>query len=68
MGEPGASLPLLANGDHDRHSGIEEEAAFLGGALLIPNEAAVHIISIGMSASVATARHGVSLSMLTYRL
>ena len=67
LGHP-LTPPLLANGDRDRHTGVEEEAAFLGGALLIPNEAAVHIISTGMSASVATAHYGVSLSMLTYRL
>lgn len=60
--------PLLANGTRDRHSGIEEEAAFLGGALLIPNEAARHIVFGGMTRNEAAAHYGVSADMLTYRL
>jgi len=60
--------PLLSNGDRDRHAGIEEEAAFLGGAILIPNEAAQHIVRTGMRSNIAADVYGVSLSMLTYRL
>ncbi len=60
--------PLLSNGDRDRHAGIEEEAAFLGGAILMPNEAAHHIMRSGIRPNVAEEVYGVSSSMLTYRL
>lgn len=59
--------PLTEKGERARDGGIEEEANFLGGALLIPNEAALHIVSNGL---MTTARHlyGVSQPMLDYRL
>lgn len=60
--------PLLsADGTRDRNSVIEEEAAFLGGCLLIPNEAACHIVNSRRQATAAST-YGVSDVMLMYRL
>jgi hypothetical protein len=59
--------PINADGQRNRDSSMEEEAAFLGGALLISNEAAHHIIKAGMIPS-ATIVYGVSREMLDYRL
>lgn len=59
--------PLTKNGERTRDGGVEEQANFLAGALLIPNEAALHIISNGLIAQ-AQRLYGVSESMLTYRL
>jgi IrrE N-terminal-like domain len=57
------------NCDGERHydSGIEAEAAFLGGALLITNEAAWHIVRAQLR-GVARQMYGVSQPMLDYRL
>lgn len=59
--------PLTDDGARTRDGGIEAEANFLGGALLIPNEAALHIVSTGLTPT-AQRLYGVSESMLTYRL
>jgi hypothetical protein len=58
---------LDGNGNRVRDADIEEEAAFLGGTLLITNEAAHHIIRSGMGA-LALNVYSVSREMLTYRL
>jgi hypothetical protein len=57
------------NCDGERHydGGIEAEAAFLAGALLITNEAAWHIVRTGLL-RVARRIYGVSQQMLDYRL
>ena len=59
--------PLTEDGERVRDGGIEAEANFLAGALLIPNEAAIHIVRQGL---VPTAQrlYGVSQVMLEYRL
>jgi hypothetical protein len=59
--------PLTPTGERARDGGIEAEANFLAGALLVPNEAAKHIMLQGL---VATAQgiYGVSQQMLEYRL
>lgn len=59
--------PLTETGERARDGGAEAEANFLAGALLITNEAALHIVSNGL---VPRAQHlyGVSEPMLTYRL
>jgi Zn-dependent peptidase ImmA (M78 family) len=67
LGHP-LSPPLLENGERDRHSGLEEEAAFLGGSLLISNEAAIHIVLNQIPPAEATTHYGVSVRMLSYRL
>lgn len=59
--------PLTENGERARDGGLEGEANFLAGCLLIPNEAALHIVSNGLIAR-AQRVYGVSQPMLTYRL
>jgi Zn-dependent peptidase ImmA (M78 family) len=50
-----------------RDGGIEAEANFLAGNLLVPNEAALHIVSQGLMPD-AQRLYGVSQAMLEYRL
>lgn len=59
--------PLLENGDRSRDSGIEAEANFLAGVLLITNEAAIRIMSDGLYHQ-AQGIYGVSKPMLDFRL
>src|SRR5579883_3306414 len=59
--------PLTDAGERVHDGGIEAEANFLAGALLIPNEAALHIVRNGL-VSTAKAVYGVSRPMLEYRL
>lgn len=58
---------LTTNGERIRDGGVEAEANFLAGSLLIPNEAAVHIMRCGLM-STARQLYGVSQPMLVYRL
>lgn len=59
--------PLLENGDRSRDSGIEAEANFLAGVLLITNEAAKRIMLDGLYHQ-AQGIYGVSKQMLDFRL
>lgn len=59
--------PLNERGERNHDSGIEAEANFLGGCLLMPNEAALHVVSNGLAAR-AQLIYGVSRPMLDYRL
>jgi len=59
--------PLNADGERALDSGIEAEANFLGGCLLMPNEAALHVLSNGLAAR-AQLIYGVSRPMLDFRL
>jgi uncharacterized protein DUF955 len=59
--------PLMENGERARDAGIEAEANFLAGTLLIPNEAALHIVRRGLVLA-AQGIYGVSQQMLVYRL
>jgi hypothetical protein len=59
--------PLTEKGERVRDGGIEAEANFLGGVLLLPNEAAIHIVGNGLL-HVADKLYGVSPAMLTFRL
>ena len=60
--------PLLTEeGERVHHGSIEAEANFLGGCLLVPNEAAIFIVKTGLISS-AKEVYGVSQSMLEYRL
>jgi hypothetical protein len=59
--------PLTEDGERNHNSGMEAEANFLGGTLLITNEAAIHIVSEGLVSN-AHNLYGVSRAMLTYRL
>ena len=46
----------------------EDEANWLSGALLVPEEAALHIVRRGWSAREAAARYGVTPKLVQYRL
>ncbi|RVD53569.1 MAG: ImmA/IrrE family metallo-endopeptidase [Mesorhizobium sp.] len=59
--------PLTEEGERVRDGSIEAEANFLGGAILLPNEAAIHILQNGLM-SQAQQLYGVSGPMLQYRL
>lgn len=59
--------PLNEDGERAHDGGIEAEANFLGGCLLMPNEAARHVLSDGLVAR-AQLMYGVSKPMLDYRL
>ncbi len=47
---------------------VEAEAAYLGGCLLVPNEAAYRIAFSGIDPQTAADNYGVSEEMITYRL
>jgi len=55
------------DGERQYDSGIESEASYLSGTLLIPNEAAWHIVKSRMIVA-ARGIYGVSRAMLEYRL
>lgn len=59
--------PLDERGERVHDGGVEAEANFLGGCLLISNEAAIHIVSNGLL-SRARLEYGVSQQMLDFRL
>ena len=59
--------PLTPDGERARDGGAEAEANYLGGALLVPNEAAIYIVRSGLGIR-AQEIYGVSAAMLTYRL
>lgn len=59
--------PLTAKGERIRDGGIEGEANFLGGALLVTNEGALHILKNKLKVQ-AQGMYGISKSMLEYRL
>lgn len=59
--------PLTAKGERARDGGVEAEANYLGGCLLISNEAAVYIVRNGLTLQ-AQGIYGVSGGMLTWRL
>lgn len=66
LGHEGAP-PLTDDGERTRDSGQEEEAHFLGGVLLVPDEAAKRIVLHGLRNN-AGKIYGVSEEMLVYRL
>lgn len=59
--------PLTENGSRIHDGGIEAEANFLAGTILIPNEAAIYVVRNGLK-SLAQDIYGVSKGMLDYRL
>ncbi|MBY0334164.1 MAG: ImmA/IrrE family metallo-endopeptidase [Acetobacteraceae bacterium] len=66
LGHPIAQV-VNEDGGRNRHAVMEEEAAFLGGVLLIPNEAAHYIVKSGLLGTAADT-YGVSVEMLNYRI
>ena len=61
---------LVCMGDLGRRADslVEDEAAYLGGCILVPNEAAYRIAFSGLDARTAADCYGVSEEMITYRL
>jgi hypothetical protein len=59
--------PLTESGERARDGGIEAEANYLAGTLLMPNEAAVYVLRKGLLMQ-AQGIYGISSAMLTYRL
>lgn len=57
-----------ANGERAYDAAIEREAHFMGGVLLLTDEAAVEIAASGISEEEACRRYGVSKDMLTFRM
>lgn len=47
---------------------VEEEATWLAGVLLVPDEAALHIVRQGMSFDSAATWYGVSMSLIQWRV
>lgn len=60
--------PLNEKGGRNYDSGIEGEANWLAGELLVPDDAAVRIVKDKLDESMAAERYGVCPKMLTYRL
>ena len=62
-----ATPPLNDDGAREFEGGIEAEANFLGGCLLLPNEAAYFVLRKGLRPQ-STLLYGISPAMLEYRL
>jgi len=56
------------NGDRHWDARMESEADWLGGALLVPRVAAVHVARSETTVEVAAAHYGVSTKLLNWRL
>jgi len=63
-----STAPIDACGCRNWDPVLEEEAEWLSGALLISDEAALHIVRTNMTAEAAQTLYGVSGQMLTFRL
>ena len=61
-------VPLNNNGERNYDSGIEGEANWLAGELLITEASALHIASKKLDKQVASDMYGVCPKMLSYRL
>ena len=61
---------LVCNGslERDRDSLVEAEAAYLGGCILVPNEAAHQLAKLRVDEPRAVAKYGVTPEMISYRL
>ena len=61
---------VVCTDDLARRAGslVEAEAAYLGGCILVPNEAAYRIAFSGLDSHTAAKSYGVSEEMITYRL
>lgn len=63
-----ATPPIDSRGCRDWDPILEEEAEWLSGALLISDEAALHIVRSGLAEDQAMTLYGVSRKMLRFRL
>lgn len=62
-------LPLIkADGSRAYDKALEDEASWLGPALLVSEEAALHIVEQGWSAAAAGRVYGVSASLISMRV
>lgn len=60
--------PLTDKGERTYDSGIEGEANWLTGELLVPDSVAIHVIQSELADEVAASHYGVCPVMLRYRL
>jgi len=60
--------PLTESGERIRDGGIEAEANFLAGTLLLTNEGALHVLKKRLVPTTAQQIYGISRPMLDYRL
>jgi hypothetical protein len=60
--------PINVNGSRDYDAALEEEANWLGPALLVSDEAAVHIVERKMSIQAASDQYGASEQLVRMRL
>lgn len=67
LGHP-LTAPIRPNGERAYDPGIEEEAKWLGAALLVPKKAAVHILLNRLPLDFVQREYGVSESLLRYRV
>lgn len=58
---------ILSGAVSQRNKELEDEAAHLGGVLLLPKPAALYILQQRMPIDVAAAAYGISTEMVTYR-
>ena len=58
---------IVSGAVSQRSKELEEEAAHLGGVLLLPMPATLHILQQRMPIGVAAAEYGISTEMVTYR-
>lgn len=66
LGHEGCTI-INDNGTRSYSSPVETEASYLGGALLLPRDAALHVLRNGLKTN-AQAIYGISKPMLEYRL
>jgi Zn-dependent peptidase ImmA (M78 family) len=60
--------PIDSRGCRDWDSVLEEEAEWLSGTLLVPDEVALHIVRSAMPEDTAMTLYGISRKMLRFRL
>ena len=68
LGHPPENLVCNSSLERDRDSLVEAEAAYLGGCILVPNEAAHQLAKLRVDESRAAAKYGVTPEMISYRL
>lgn len=67
LGHP-FTYPLDNSGCRNHDRDLEDEASWLGAAILISDEAALHILQQGMDEDIACSVYGVSLPLLRMRI
>jgi len=67
LGHP-FTLPIDPSGCRNMDRDMEDEAAWLGGTILISNEAAIYIVRTAMDTETACRIYGVSTPMLRMRI